>query len=141
MLHVTSARYLGGFRIRLRFSDGEEGTVDLFSRLHGEVFKPLRDPAFFARFRISPDSGTIAWENGTDLAPEYLESLLGRAGPAPSSGKSTTNWKFQGALASLAIWRKPGEMLVSFFSTSRATQGSPSRVTRKSASLPSLSRR
>jgi hypothetical protein len=36
----------------------------------------LKDPGMFSRFHISQYSGTIEWENGADLAPEYLESLL-----------------------------------------------------------------
>jgi hypothetical protein len=80
MLHVISARYEGDYRIHIHFSDGEEGTVDLRPRLHGEVFEPLQDLHRFARFHVSPDSGTIQWDNGADLAPEYLESLLKHTG-------------------------------------------------------------
>ena len=76
MLHVLSADYKGAYRIHLRFSDGREGTIDLQSRLHGEVFEPLRDPKFFAAFKLNSDFGVIEWDNGADLAPEALATYL-----------------------------------------------------------------
>lgn len=71
-LHVRQAHYEGGYRIRLRFNDGAEGVVDLADSLDGEVFEPLKAPARFKAFRVDPDIETIVWENGADMAPEYL---------------------------------------------------------------------
>ena len=72
ILHVSEARYLRDYKIWLRFNDGAEGKIDLQSELEGEVFAPLRDLELFKRVRVDPELGTIAWENGTDLAPEFL---------------------------------------------------------------------
>ena len=72
MLEVTSAQYRDGYRIRVRFNDGQEGDVDLTDALWGPVFEPLRDLSVFRRFQISEVLHTIAWENNADLAPEYL---------------------------------------------------------------------
>jgi hypothetical protein len=76
MLHVIEATAEGEFRLHLRFSDGVKGMVDLSSFLWGPVFEPLHDPTVFARFHISPVSGALEWENGADIAPEALESIL-----------------------------------------------------------------
>ena len=77
MLEVISAEYLDNYRIHLRFNDGREGEVDLSAALWGPVFEPLRDPTAFRRFRVSDVLHTIQWENGADLAPEYLlEKML-----------------------------------------------------------------
>jgi hypothetical protein len=49
---VVGAEYRGGFKIRLVFRDGVEGTIDFSDWLSGPVFEPLKDPAYFARFFI-----------------------------------------------------------------------------------------
>lgn len=74
MLHVTSAQYLDGFRIRLRFNNGAEGDVDLAGALTGPVFAPLQNPDEFRRFKV--EGHTVSWANGADFAPEFLHSLL-----------------------------------------------------------------
>jgi hypothetical protein len=79
MLHVLSARSLGGYRVFLRLSDGDEGVADLSGFLWGPVFEALKDPAEFARLRISELSGALEWPNGADLAPEALKPLLERS--------------------------------------------------------------
>ncbi len=76
MQDVVAARYLREYKIWLRFEDGTEGETDLAGELTGEVFEPLRDPAFFASFKVNPDTGTIEWPNGADLAPEFLYARI-----------------------------------------------------------------
>ena len=76
MLAVTGAEYLDGYRIRLSFSDGTTGVVDLTDALWGPVFEPLRERGAFRRFEVSPVFHTVCWENGGDLAPEYLHDLM-----------------------------------------------------------------
>jgi hypothetical protein len=36
----------------------------------------LRDVAVFSRVRLSKEFGTIVWENGADVAPEWLRERL-----------------------------------------------------------------
>jgi hypothetical protein len=76
MLEVTAAESLGGHRVRICFSNGEEGTVDLTDALWGPMFEPLKDPATFQHFELSPVLHTIQWENDADLAPEYLYAKM-----------------------------------------------------------------
>jgi hypothetical protein len=64
------------FVLWIRFSDGSEGEVDLSGELDGPVFEPLRDPAYFRRFVLSPDLHTVVWPNGADLAPEFLHERV-----------------------------------------------------------------
>ena len=68
--HVVRAEYEKGFRIRLTFNDGTEGSVDFESWLQGPVFEPLKDESYFRKFFL--DGGTVAWPNGADIAPETL---------------------------------------------------------------------
>jgi len=67
---IVRAKHQGGYRIRVRFSDGTEKTVDCEQWLKGPMFEPLKDPAYFRKFFL--DGWTIAWPNGADIAPESL---------------------------------------------------------------------
>lgn len=69
-LEVVKAEYLSGYRIKLWFNNQVVKVVDLANSLNGEVFQPLKDMDFFKRFSIK--FNTIEWENGADIAPEYL---------------------------------------------------------------------
>ena len=69
---VVDAEYLRGVVIRLRFADGTDGEIDLEHELDGEVFRPLRDPEYFRRFRVHPELRTLVWPNSADFAPEFL---------------------------------------------------------------------
>jgi hypothetical protein len=74
--HVMEARHVSGHRIWLRFRDGREGVVDLDGELTGPVFEALRDVAAFKRFRVDEVFHTLVWENGADLAPEFLHTRI-----------------------------------------------------------------
>ena len=76
ILHVKEAKYLHDYVIRVRFNDGIEGEVDLENELEGEVFGPLRDKRKVKSFKVDPILETIVWENGADLAPEFLHENL-----------------------------------------------------------------
>lgn len=72
ILHVNEAKYRHDYVIWIRFNDGTKGEVDLTNELEGEVFEPLKDINKFKSFRVDPILETIVWENGADLAPEFL---------------------------------------------------------------------
>jgi hypothetical protein len=76
MVKVIAAKYVKDYVIRLRFSDGVEGEVDLKDKLFGEVFEPLIDKNFFKKFILRPEWLTIVWPNGADFAPEFLHSVV-----------------------------------------------------------------
>lgn len=79
ILHTTEVIPLSGYRLSLRFNNGESGEVDLSGELEGEIFEPLRDPAMFATAYQHPVMRTVAWKNGADLAPEFLLDLMRRS--------------------------------------------------------------
>ncbi|MCP5106846.1 MAG: DUF2442 domain-containing protein, partial [bacterium] len=69
-------KYIKSYEIWLKFNDGTEGAVDLGPTItndHRDIFRELTDPAQFMKFKL--DADTIIWENGLDLAPEYLYDL------------------------------------------------------------------
>lgn len=85
---VVEVQPRGAHRLWLRFEGGDEGEVDLGSRLSFTgVFAPLSDPAAFAEVRVDPELGTIVWPNGADLDPVVLHALVTGV-PLPSFERS-----------------------------------------------------
>lgn len=75
MQDVVSANYCEGYKIELRFEDGNGGIVDFSNFLcRGGVFKKFEDINFFKDFRINKDLGVITWNDEIDIAPESLYS-------------------------------------------------------------------
>jgi len=86
---LVEARYQGDYRVRLRFSDGVEGEIDLERDLWGEMFEPLKEKARFSELSLDEELGTIVWPNGADFAPEFLYQKLCpnyTLKPTPQSG-------------------------------------------------------
>jgi Protein of unknown function (DUF2442) len=87
LVDIVGVTVVGEYRLSLTFADGTVGEVDFNGREWRGVFEPLRDPGFFARVAIDPESGTIAWPNGVDMAPEPLyESASVNRVPASAGG-------------------------------------------------------
>lgn len=74
LIKVVDAKYIKDYKIDLTFNDGIRGTVDLKDCFRGPVFEPLKDPEYFKNFSLN--RWTIEWENGADLAPEFLYDLV-----------------------------------------------------------------
>jgi Protein of unknown function (DUF2442) len=87
LIDVTGVEVVDVHRLRLTFDDGTVGEVDFSAREWRGVLEPLQDPAYFAQVRVDPESGTIAWPNGVDLAPEplYDEARRNPVEPATST--------------------------------------------------------
>ncbi len=79
ILHVTDAKYLNRYTIWVRFNNGVEGTIDLSNDLNGEIFEPLKNLEQFKKFKVDSILETIVWENGADLAPEFIYDKLKKA--------------------------------------------------------------
>lgn len=77
---VTHLGKLGGFRLRVRFSDGSEGVHDFTVMVAepGPMLEPLRDEAFFSRVFV--EFGAPTWPNGFDIDPEALRREMADAG-------------------------------------------------------------
>lgn len=75
--------HLGGYKLRVRFSDGRSGMLDMtreVTRLDGRVIRELRRPEKFRTVRVDAEGGTIAWPpvdsedrmKSFDFSPAYL---------------------------------------------------------------------
>jgi hypothetical protein len=72
LVDVKSVTPLGGYNVRLVFSDGIERIVDLDPYLRGPIFESVRDQNYFRKIRVDEDTGTIGWPNGADIDPVVL---------------------------------------------------------------------
>ena len=69
---IAGAAVIRDHVLRLLFSDGTVGDVDLSAEEWRGILEPLGDPKYFARVRVDPEARTVTWPNGEDLAPEPL---------------------------------------------------------------------
>jgi hypothetical protein len=77
---VTHLEKLGGFRLRVSFSDGSAGVHDFIAMVNepGPMLEPLRDEAYFSRVFL--EFGAPTWPNGFDISPEWLHREIAAAG-------------------------------------------------------------
>jgi hypothetical protein len=79
---ITSVAVVRHGVLRLTFSDGVTGELDLLDRMRGPLFAQARTPDGFAQVTVDPEIGTIVWPGGADLAPDTLYERL-RTGAWP----------------------------------------------------------
>jgi hypothetical protein len=74
---IIEVKPLNNYQLYLKFEDNQEGIINLeeIIKFVG-IFQPLKDLDFFKTVKINPDWGTIYWENGADLDPDVLYSLM-----------------------------------------------------------------
>ena len=79
---ITAATVVRHGLLRLVFADGLRGEVEVLARMHGPVFEEARTPEGFAQVTVDPESGTVVWPGGADLAPDTLYERV-RSGSWP----------------------------------------------------------
>jgi hypothetical protein len=82
IIHVTEVKVVDSYSLVLTFDNGVQKRVNLRQELYGPIFEPLRDPSYFAKAYVDPDSRTVAWPNGADFAPDFLYQLESEETPA-----------------------------------------------------------
>jgi Protein of unknown function (DUF2442) len=58
--------------LRLTFADGLLVEVNVLDRMRGPVFAEARTREGFEKVAIDPETGTVVWPGGADLAPDTL---------------------------------------------------------------------
>src|ERR671915_1507380 len=69
---ITEATVIRHGVLGLRFADGLSGQVEVLDRMRGPVFDRARTPEGFAEVTVDPETGTVVWPGGADLAPDTL---------------------------------------------------------------------
>ncbi|HSZ75693.1 MAG TPA: DUF2442 domain-containing protein [Rhizomicrobium sp.] len=80
LIKVVKVEPLGGYRLRIRFSDGSVGERDFADIIAkgGPMLEPLRYVKYF--MRVFTEFGAPTWPNGYDLAPNALYAEMSDAG-------------------------------------------------------------
>ncbi len=73
---ITDAEARPGYRLWIRFADGVEGELSLQHLVGKGLFAAWADRETFSRVSIDPESGTVCWPGGLDLAPDALYARI-----------------------------------------------------------------
>jgi len=71
MVRPILVRALPDYRIRVAFSDGAEGSVDLSDLVGKGVFEAWKDKGFFAGVHLGPGR-QIRWSDDIELCPDAV---------------------------------------------------------------------
>jgi hypothetical protein len=84
MVRPVKITALPGHKIRVDYTDGVSGVVDLSDSVGRGVFAPLKDEAFFKKVHVG-DHGQIAWTDEIEICPDaaYLE-ITGKRSSEPA---------------------------------------------------------
>jgi hypothetical protein len=76
MERVIKAKYIKDYIIELTFGNKTKAMVnlrDVICNDHRVIFQELTNKAKFKKFKVAMN--TVVWDNGLDLAPEFLYNL------------------------------------------------------------------
>lgn len=75
---IVAVKPLDGFRLDVKFDNGEKDVLDFARHLGKPYWKQLNDPAFFRQAFVC--YGTIAWPTEIDIGPEDVWEFAERYG-------------------------------------------------------------
>lgn len=72
---VQSVAAISGYKLKIKFNNGEEGIYDCAPLLDFGVFKELKDIHYFQQVKVR--DGTVVWPHEQDICPDtlYLDSM------------------------------------------------------------------
>lgn len=82
---ITAATVVVHGVLRLTFADGLTAELDVLDRMRGPVFAQALTTEGFAKVAVDPETGTVVWPGGADLAPNTLY-VRARTGAWPNQG-------------------------------------------------------
>lgn len=83
---IVAAEARPKVHIWIRFEDGLEGEISVGHLVGRGVFSAWDDESEFQKISVDPESGTVAWPSGLDLAPDALRTRLLEVSATPTAG-------------------------------------------------------
>ena len=75
MNKIIELRYEGGYKLWIRFNDGESRIIDFEMLIGKGISNKLLDTEYFKLVAID-NGGGIEWPNGFDFCPNYLKEFV-----------------------------------------------------------------
>jgi hypothetical protein len=69
---ITSVTVVRHGVLRLTFADGLSAVLEVLDRMRGPVFAQVRTAGGLGQVAVDPETGTVVWPGGADLAPDTL---------------------------------------------------------------------
>jgi len=74
---IVEVKVIKNYVLFVRFENEVQGEVDISKLVPFEgVFAKLKNQKYFATVYVNKELGTIVWDNGADLSPSYLYSIV-----------------------------------------------------------------
>lgn len=74
---IIKVKPLEHYLLYLKFEDNQEGVIDISKIIEFTgIFQPLKELDYFQTVKVNPEWGTIYWDNGADLDPDVLYSII-----------------------------------------------------------------
>ena len=74
---IIEVNHQESYLLYIKFEDGKDGIVDISQLIEFTgIFARLQDINYFKTVKLNPEWGTIYWENGADLDPDVLYSIV-----------------------------------------------------------------
>ncbi len=74
---IIDVKVIKDYIINILFENGIEGKVDISQIIPFKgIFAKLKDKKYFATVYLNKDLGTIVWDNGADISPNYLYEII-----------------------------------------------------------------
>ena len=74
---IVEVKVIKNYILYLLFEDGVQGEVDISEIISFKgIFSMLKDKEYFSSVYVNKDLGTIVWNNGADLSPSFLYSII-----------------------------------------------------------------
>ncbi len=69
---IKSFRITAPHTLEIIFEDNLYKTINFLPILNGEMYGPLKDPAYFNKVILDAEINTLVWPNGADFDPTLL---------------------------------------------------------------------
>ena len=74
---IVEVKILENYTLYLRFENDVKREINISEIIPFKgIFSKLEDKKYFSTVYVNEELGTIVWDNGADISPDYLYSIL-----------------------------------------------------------------